>query len=270
VAACKEAAADAQQAGAVLLQGEALQQAAHLLASEQGAALAERQQQMPKRRGSRSGCRQGSSGAGVLGRQAAVLEAVQLLQVGVCRLRTAAQLALCRCVCWSSCWVPAAEQRAAHCFVSDQSHTIGDSALFFSLQVALDALAAVCVRSSGAAQLTQCSRPSSSLASQRPESQPPQEAPCATSSSGSVCQLQDASLPAARAAASVLVQLSGAELLLARLQLQQQRGGRAAAEPEFPRVEGRDPQAVIAYLSAAAAGSQVCSGRGEVGWGWVG
>lgn len=67
-----------------------------------------------------------------------------------------------------------------------------------------------------------------------------------------------ASTPADRALMSLLVQLSGAELLLARWQL---RDGEAQAveEQQFPRMEGRDPGAVIAFLSASAAvGLQVC------------
>jgi hypothetical protein len=52
----------------------------------------------------------------------------------------------------------------------------------------------------------------------------------------------------------VLVQLSQAELLLAQQQLQLQQGNTsdAAAELEFPRVEGRDARAVVAYLSASS------------------
>jgi hypothetical protein len=57
--------------------------------------------------------------------------------------------------------------------------------------------------------------------------------------------------------ASVLLQLSQAKLLLAKLQLQAGDRGKAATEPEFPRVEGRNPQAVIAYLSAVANAAQV-------------
>ena len=70
-------------------------------------------------------------------------------------------------------------------------------------------------------------------------------------------------MPVACAAAAVLSQLSGVELLLARMQLQAGGPSRAAAEPEFPRVEGRDPAAVIAFLTQeASATEQVCA----LGW----
>lgn len=69
--------------------------------------------------------------------------------------------------------------------------------------------------------------------------------------------IPEASHPAVRALASVVLQLSQAELLLAKLQLQAGDRGKAATEPEFPRVEGRNPQAVIAYLSAVANAAQV-------------
>lgn len=279
VAVCKEAAVDAQQAGAVLLQGQALQQAVRLLAGEQGAAIAERQQHLPGQRGSRSGCGQalGGSGAGLLGRHAAVLEAVQLLQVGVCTPQTAGHSthrnpALHAGV--RSCCTQAAEHRAGLCSSHTMLHTFGrriyeaaacclSLSLLCGLQVAFDALTAVSNHSAGAPQLTLRSCPNSSPACQRAEPHLPHEA--ANASSSGVCQLPDASLPAARTAASVLVQLSGAKLVLARLQLQQGQGGRAAAEPDFPRVEGRNPQAVIIYLSAAAASSQVRPDWGGVG-----
>lgn len=54
--------------------------------------------------------------------------------------------------------------------------------------------------------------------------------------------------PTARALISVLVQLSSAETEMGQLQLQ--RGGQKEAEPQFPRVEGRDPRAVVAFLTA--------------------
>lgn len=160
------------------------------------------------------------------------------------------------------------------------------------LQAALDALAAVPDDGHGPQLLTLCSRPTTSQLTQRTDTQlfsgSPIPVAASISSSGAAavagtaaatsastatamapaadavvgCQQQqpdDAGLPTARAAASVLVQLSEAELLAARLELQEGKGGKAAVEPEFPRVDGRDPQAVIAYLSAAAADGQVGS-----------
>jgi hypothetical protein len=55
----------------------------------------------------------------------------------------------------------------------------------------------------------------------------------------------------------VLVQLAEAELLTAKLQLQDGLRSNAAVEPDFPKMGGRDPQAVIAFLTAAAAAEQV-------------
>jgi hypothetical protein len=68
---------------------------------------------------------------------------------------------------------------------------------------------------------------------------------------------QDSALPTARAAAAVLVQLAEAELLTAKLQLQDGFLSNAAVQPEFPKMEGRDPEAVIAFLNATAAAEQV-------------
>jgi hypothetical protein len=83
--AAKSAAADAEQAGALMLQVQALQQAAELLMSSRASVSSSVvvQQQQQQRRSSRCGSAQRDSGSGnaLQVGQAAAMEAVQLLQV---------------------------------------------------------------------------------------------------------------------------------------------------------------------------------------------
>lgn len=86
---------------------------------------------------------------------------------------------------------------------------------------------------------------------------------------------QPATPPATRLLASIRAQLAHTELLLSRLQLQQQAGCASGsskvvleAEPAFPRVACRDASAVIKYLkkAAAAAGGADKQVRGPTPW----
>ena len=127
------------------------------------------------------------------------------------------------------------------------------------LQAAYTALAALPACSSVVQPAELHSRPPSALPGQL--QQQTATLVCDTAAAAGDPSILEASHPAARALASVLVQLSQAELLLARLQLQEGGSSKPAADPEFPRVEGRDPRAVIAFLTAAANSAQVGSAR---------
>jgi hypothetical protein len=142
-------------------------------------------------------------------------------------------------------------------------------------QVANQALIAVCSCKPGAQQPSSSHEIDDISALQQPQTdQEPQAAACDNpggeanpSAAPPSFPEPTGSTPADRALVSVLVQLSEAELLLARWQLQDGKA-QAGEEPQFPRVEGRDPGAVIAFLNAsAAAGDQVCC-QLSLGW-WL-
>lgn len=66
------------------------------------------------------------------------------------------------------------------------------------------------------------------------------------------CTVSTGHSPMAHMAVSVLTELSHVELLISRLQLRAGQAIQTFAEPDFPRVDGRDPRAVIAFLTAGA------------------
>jgi hypothetical protein len=135
--------------------------------------------------------------------------------------------------------------------------------LCLPLQDAYSALEALPTGSSLVSDPAECS--SLDIADNCQTLQPPQQAAAPVDDAAVVTAAQAAGTPGVpeashrtvRALASVLLRLSQAELLLAKLQLQEGDRGKAATEAEFPRVQGRNPQAVIAYLSAVANTAQV-------------
>jgi len=279
----REAAVDAQQAGAVLLQAAAQQQVAQLLVSQPCSVLAQLPQQ--------------SLSAAPLQEKAAALEAIACLQVGCTGIRPSLpgwQLAGVQ----RKCMLPMMYASGRKSDVVQHSPTFSSTADWKCIEASCMYLPVGHSCTASARPMFHCRLeicPSllehflercQTTACHLPIAQAAQAALAAVPSFDHGFPAAEATLtsplqqgiqaqagvhaapsghyPTAHMAVSVLTELSQVELLISRSQLRDGQAIQPSAEPDFPRVDGRDPRAVIAFLTAGA--SSVTDQVGEKRW----